>query len=50
MTKKEFVAIFEKYDDDVDIQFYDLNSDTWITPKSIEQTIEDNSLVVNLDA
>lgn len=47
MTKKEFIDLFEKYDDDADIQFFNQDDDTWIEPKTIEQDVEDDSLIVN---
>lgn len=47
MTKKEFIDLFEKYEDNVDIQFYFQDNDTWMNLKTIEQDVEDGSLNLN---
>lgn len=50
MTKKEFIDLFEKYEDDCEITFYDSVNGQAIEAIRISQDIADDKITLYLEA
>lgn len=50
MTKREFIDLFEKYDDDCEVTFYDSIAGQALEPIRISQDIVDDELTLYLEA
>lgn len=49
MTKKEFINLFNIYDDDSEISFYDEDDEVSLEPRALTQYLEDDSLTIILN-